>query len=106
MGSACLEVFRISFESPSRFVDVSKETTQERVIDIRQSAEQNEQQQRRIPIEYGGAGSSVQEVIRFIVDLAAIDSNITQALRPDFAIIESLLAGNSESECQRWFLRF
>ncbi|MCG5214790.1 acyl-CoA dehydrogenase family protein [Streptosporangium soli] len=59
----------------------------------------------RIPDEYGGAGSSVREVIRFVVDLAAADSNVAQAVRPAFGRVEGLLAG-SEEERKTWFPRF
>jgi alkylation response protein AidB-like acyl-CoA dehydrogenase len=60
----------------------------------------------RIPLRYGGAGSSVLEVMRFIIDLAAVDSNIAQALRPNFALIEGLLTSDCEVERQEWFPRF
>ncbi|GII31973.1 acyl-CoA dehydrogenase family protein [Planotetraspora mira] len=59
----------------------------------------------RIPAEYGGAGSSVQDVFRFVIDLAAADSNIAQAVRPDFGRVEALLAG-PEAERRKWFPRF
>ncbi|GAA4557178.1 acyl-CoA dehydrogenase family protein [Planotetraspora kaengkrachanensis] len=59
----------------------------------------------RIPVEYGGAGSSVQDVFRFVIDLAAADSNIAQAVRPDFGRVEALLAG-PEAERRKWFPRF
>lgn len=60
----------------------------------------------RIPTEHGGAGSSVREVIQFIIDLAAVDSNIAQALRPGFAFVESLVSGHAKDEQLRWFPRF
>lgn len=60
----------------------------------------------RIPAEHGGAGSTVREVMRFIIDLAAADSNIAQALRPGFAFVEGLISGKSADEQQRWFPRF
>ncbi|MFB9835754.1 acyl-CoA dehydrogenase family protein, partial [Actinoallomurus acaciae] len=58
----------------------------------------------RIPGEYGGAGSSVQEVFRFVIDLATADSNIAQAVRPCFGIVEGLLAG-PEAEREKWYPR-
>ena len=60
----------------------------------------------RIPKAYGGSGSSVHEVIEFIVDLAAADSNIAQALRPSFSFIEGLLLREGEQERERWFARY
>ncbi|SNS04800.1 Acyl-CoA dehydrogenase [Streptosporangium subroseum] len=59
----------------------------------------------RIPGEYGGAGSSVQEVFRFIIDLATADSNVAQAVRSSFGRVEALLAG-SEADREKWYPRF
>lgn len=59
----------------------------------------------RIPREYGGAGSSAQELFRFLIDLATADSNIAQAVRSSFGRVESLLAG-SEHEREKWYPRF
>ncbi|KQP50137.1 acyl-CoA dehydrogenase [Pseudorhodoferax sp. Leaf274] len=59
----------------------------------------------RIPQAYGGPGGSIHDVVRFLVDLAAVDSNIAQALRPNYGFIESLLAGNDEAARQLWFGR-
>lgn len=60
----------------------------------------------RIPQAYGGSGSSVREVIAFIIDLAAVDSNVAQALRPGFLFLDGLLANPSEAERQLWFSRY
>lgn len=60
----------------------------------------------RIPMEHGGARSTVREVIRFVIDLAAADSNIAQALRPGFAFVEGLISGKSEEEQRKWFPHF
>ncbi|AIG01078.1 Acyl-CoA dehydrogenase, C-terminal [Pseudomonas fluorescens] len=60
----------------------------------------------RIPQRYGGSGSSVREVVQFVIDLAAVDSNIAQTLRPSFAFIESLLVQPSEAERQLWFAHY
>lgn len=59
----------------------------------------------RVPRKYGGAGSLVVDVIRFIIEVAAADSNIAQALRPGFALVESLRLSDSEVERERWFRR-
>ncbi|MDP9898748.1 acyl-CoA dehydrogenase family protein [Variovorax ginsengisoli] len=59
----------------------------------------------RIPKRYGGPGGSVQDAIRFVIDLSAADSNIAQALRPNYGTIESLLFSGSEQERQLWFPR-
>ncbi|MDF3844261.1 acyl-CoA dehydrogenase family protein [Pseudomonas citronellolis] len=60
----------------------------------------------RIPAAYGGAGASVRDTVQFVIDLAAVDSNVAQSLRPSFAFIEGLLARGDEAEQQRWFPRF
>nr|WP_145548739.1 acyl-CoA dehydrogenase family protein [Variovorax boronicumulans] len=59
----------------------------------------------RIPKAYGGPGGSIHDVIRFLVELAAVDSNTAQALRPNYGFIESLLAGKDEAARQLWFGR-
>jgi len=60
----------------------------------------------RIPVAHGGSGATVRQVIQFVIDVAAADSNIAQALRPSFLIIESLLASDDEAARQRWFPRY
>jgi alkylation response protein AidB-like acyl-CoA dehydrogenase len=60
----------------------------------------------RIPRQYGGAGGSVRDIIRFIVALAAADSNIAQALRSGISFIEGLLVQGSGEERARWFDRY
>lgn len=59
----------------------------------------------RIPKAYGGPGGTVRDAIRFVVALAAADSNIAQALRPSFGLIDSLLAGPDEAQRRLWFPR-
>lgn len=60
----------------------------------------------RIPAGHGGADATVREVIQFIIDLAAADSNIAQALRSGFAFVESLRASGPDDERARWYPRF
>ena len=60
----------------------------------------------RIPAAYGGASASVRDTVQFVIDLAAVDSNVAQSLRPSFAFIEGLLARGDQAEQQRWFPRF
>ena len=60
----------------------------------------------RIPQAHGGSGASVRQTIAFIIDLAAVDSNIAQSLRPSFSFIEGLLARGDEDERERWFPRY
>lgn len=60
----------------------------------------------RIPKAHGGSGASVREVVQFVIDLAAVDSNIAQALRPSFSFIEGLLVRGTPEERERWFPRY
>ncbi|MGG5292103.1 acyl-CoA dehydrogenase family protein [Pseudomonas shirazensis] len=60
----------------------------------------------RIPQQYGGPGGSVSDVIELLLQVAAADSNVAQALRPGFAFVEGLLAASAEGaeqERERWF---
>lgn len=60
----------------------------------------------RIPQQYGGPGGSVSDVIELLLQVAAADSNVAQALRPGFAFAEGLLAASAEGAEQervRWF---
>jgi alkylation response protein AidB-like acyl-CoA dehydrogenase len=59
----------------------------------------------RVPADHGGPGSSVEQLFRFVIDLAAVDSNIAQALRPGYLMVESLVTGDSEEDRERWFPR-
>lgn len=56
----------------------------------------------RIPHSVGGSGASVRDVIEFVIDIASVDSNIAQALRPSFLFLEGLLASDDEAARQRW----
>ena len=56
----------------------------------------------RIPQQSGGSGASVRNVIEFVIDVASVDSNIAQALRPSFLFLEGLLASDDEAARQRW----
>lgn len=59
----------------------------------------------RVPFEHGGPGGTITDLIRFVIDVAAVDSNIAQALRPGFGFVESLLLSDVADEHQRWYPR-
>ena len=59
----------------------------------------------RIPVRDGGPGGSVRELIELVIDIAASDSNVAQALRPGFLFVEGLLASPDEAVRQRWWPR-
>src|SRR5690606_38861756 len=58
----------------------------------------------RVPLEHGGPGATVPEVVRFLLALAAVDANIAQALRPLFGLVEGLLDGR-RPDADVWFER-
>jgi alkylation response protein AidB-like acyl-CoA dehydrogenase len=45
----------------------------------------------RVPVEYGGAGTTLRETFRLIVALASADSNVAHILRSHFAFVEQTL---------------
>ena len=59
----------------------------------------------RIPADHGGPGSSVRDATRFVIDLAAADSNIAQVVRSHLGFVEGLLAYGSPEEHERWYSR-
>lgn len=59
----------------------------------------------RVPQDHGGPGGQVSDVVRFVVDLSSVDSNVAQSMRPGFLFVESLVQSRSEDERRRWFPR-
>jgi hypothetical protein len=47
----------------------------------------------RVPVEYGGGGASLPQLFELLIELAAADSNVPQALRGPFAFAEDRLNG-------------
>ncbi|WP_122902290.1 acyl-CoA dehydrogenase family protein [Acinetobacter sp. B51(2017)] len=60
----------------------------------------------RIPVEYGGDGVSQQQLFELLIELAAADSNIVQALRGHFAFVEDRLVAHRDQDQSVWFKRF
>ncbi|XVQ06639.1 acyl-CoA dehydrogenase family protein [Spirillospora sp. CA-255316] len=58
----------------------------------------------RIPAAAGGPGASVEQTMAFVVDLAAADSNVAQAVRQAFGFVERLLEGPEPARAL-WFPR-
>ena len=56
----------------------------------------------RIPRQHGGPGGTVRDLFELLLDIAAADSNIAQALRPGFGFVESLLAAGDAAQLQHW----
>jgi alkylation response protein AidB-like acyl-CoA dehydrogenase len=59
----------------------------------------------RVPVEYGGAGLSFAEQARLIVELAAADSNLVQALRAHLINQENVLGNPDPAFRERWLQR-
>ncbi|MEB3766781.1 acyl-CoA dehydrogenase family protein [Acinetobacter sp. MD2] len=60
----------------------------------------------RVPVRYGGAGASLPQLLQLLTELAAADSNITQALRGHFAFVEDRLNAHRDQSQKKWFERF
>ncbi|KWZ47635.1 monooxygenase [Burkholderia savannae] len=60
----------------------------------------------RVPVQAGGAGASIPQLFRLLIELAAADSNLPQALRGHFAFVEDALNAPPGPAPQAWFDRF
>ncbi|GAB21131.1 putative oxidoreductase [Gordonia polyisoprenivorans NBRC 16320 = JCM 10675] len=56
----------------------------------------------RVPVEFGGYGASVQTLFRLLIDLAAAESNLPQALRVHWSFVEDQLLADDSPARQRW----
>jgi alkylation response protein AidB-like acyl-CoA dehydrogenase len=59
----------------------------------------------RLPRERGGLGASLRQLFALLTELAAADSNITQALRQHFFRVEMLLLRPDDPDHRRWLDR-
>lgn len=60
----------------------------------------------RVPVESGGAGASLPQLVQLLIELAAADSNVPQALRGHFAFVEDRLNAQPGPQRDVWFKRF
>nr|BBJ04206.1 hypothetical protein YBY_20550 [Marinobacter nauticus] len=60
----------------------------------------------RVPVAYGGFGASLPQLFRLLTELAEADSNITQALRGHFALVEDRLNSPASAHRDQWLTRF
>lgn len=60
----------------------------------------------RVPREFGGDGASLPELFRLLVELAAADPHVPQALRGHLAFVEDRLCAPVSSEREEWLRRF
>jgi alkylation response protein AidB-like acyl-CoA dehydrogenase len=51
----------------------------------------------RVPVELGGLGATVRQSFALLTDLAAADSNLTQALRVHFFTVEGFISSGDEA---------
>ncbi|ROQ03914.1 alkylation response protein AidB-like acyl-CoA dehydrogenase [Curtobacterium sp. PhB142] len=59
----------------------------------------------RVPVAHGGAGATLPQLFRLLTELATADSNIPQALRGHFALVEDRLVART-GEREGWLDRF
>ena len=60
----------------------------------------------RVPIAYGGLGATLPELFALLIELATADSNIPQALRGHFALVEDILNTQVAGRREKWLPRF
>ncbi|SEB94381.1 Acyl-CoA dehydrogenase [Pseudomonas saponiphila] len=60
----------------------------------------------RVPVEYGGGGASLPQLFQLLIELAAADANVPQALRGHFAFAEDRLNAPPGPGRDLWFKRF
>ncbi|MFD3444905.1 hypothetical protein ACFDTO_09950 [Microbacteriaceae bacterium 4G12] len=58
----------------------------------------------RVPVEQGGAGATLPELFDLLIELAAADPNLPQALRGHFALVERFLVGGTDRD-REWLRR-
>jgi alkylation response protein AidB-like acyl-CoA dehydrogenase len=56
----------------------------------------------RVPIEFGGLGATLRQTFDLLIGLAAADSNLSQALRVHFSVVEDLILNTDELVRARW----
>ncbi|MFT4044005.1 MAG: acyl-CoA dehydrogenase family protein [Gordonia sp. (in: high G+C Gram-positive bacteria)] len=56
----------------------------------------------RVPVEFGGYGASVRQLFGLLVDLAAAESNLPQALRVHWAFVEDQRLAADAAIRERW----
>jgi alkylation response protein AidB-like acyl-CoA dehydrogenase len=56
----------------------------------------------RIPLDEGGAGATLREFFKVLIDLAAADSNVAHILRAHFWFVEQQLQSQQGESRTRW----
>lgn len=60
----------------------------------------------RVPIEHGGDGASLPQLFRLLVELAAADTHVAQAIRGHVAFVEDRLYAPESADRSAWLRRF
>ncbi|MET1043700.1 MAG: acyl-CoA dehydrogenase family protein [Microbacteriaceae bacterium] len=60
----------------------------------------------RVPVEFGGDGASLVDLFRLLIELAAADPHVPQALRGHLAFVEDRVVAPASSERDEWLRRF
>jgi alkylation response protein AidB-like acyl-CoA dehydrogenase len=60
----------------------------------------------RVPVEFGGAGLSLPQLVQLLIELGEADSALPQALRGHFAFVEDRLNAPDSKSRTAWFHRF
>lgn len=60
----------------------------------------------RVPASHGGGGASLPQLVQLLSELAEADSNLPQALRGHFALVEDRIGAHADIDQSRWFARF
>lgn len=56
----------------------------------------------RVPVEFGGYGATVHTLFRLLIDLAAAESNLPQALRVHWSFVEDQLLAADSPAREQW----
>jgi len=59
----------------------------------------------RVPVEFGGSGATLTELLALITELGSADSNVAQALRAHFGFVEHLLSEPESAYRTKWLIR-
>ncbi|WP_429499360.1 acyl-CoA dehydrogenase family protein [Robbsia andropogonis] len=60
----------------------------------------------RVPVEAGGRGASLPQLVQLLIELAEADASLPQALRGHFAFVEDRLNAAPSPNRSTWFDRF
>lgn len=59
----------------------------------------------RLPVDQGGQGAGLPDLLNLLIELSEADSNVTQALRAHFGFVEDVLNTRSVERRRRWLPR-